>query len=141
MKKNTTSATTIVENQKESKTDAVNLASVKINVSKIDKSNLSKERITTEKNLYLGMEGLSSEEKKKFRGKIRRDLGRFVNQILGKDRSDEERANSIREFLEFYSKNWKVTNFKIDDFSQSKNEIDLKDYRTLLHTVQSALED
>lgn len=140
MKNKNTSATQIIENPIEKK-DSINLDTVKINVSKIDASQLSKERITTQKHLYIGMEELSQEDRKKFRGKIRRDLGRFVNQILGKDRSDTERTKSIQEFLEFYKKNWKITDFRIDNFSQSKDSMDLQDYKNLLSVVSSALED
>lgn len=125
----------------EKKIDAINLDKAKINIKKIDATQLTKERITTEKNLYIGTENMTSDEKKKFRGKIRRDLGRFVNQILGKDRSEDERTKSIQEFLTFYKSHWKITDFKIDNFSQCKDETDLQDYKTLLSVVKSALED
>jgi hypothetical protein len=119
--------------------DAVNLENIKIDVSKIDANVLSKEKITTEKHLYIGMENKSSEEKKKHRGKIRRDLDRFVNQILGKDRSAEERAASILSFLDFYKSNWKITDFKIDNFSQIKEKEKIQDYKDLLDAVKQSM--
>lgn len=119
--------------------DIINADAIKINLSGINPDLLSKSRITTEKHIYIGIDHLSQEDRKKFRGKIRRDLGRYVNQILGKDRKDEERIASIQSFLEFYKKNWKIMDFKIDNFSQSKNEMDIQDYKDLLHVVQSSL--
>ena len=130
------------ENQKTDvqKKDVVNVEKIKINLSKGSKDLLTKESVFSRKELYKGMEGKNSEEKKKFRGSIRRELKRFVNSILGKDRSEKERENSIVEFLDFYKKNWKIQDFKIENFSQSKDESDLRDYKNLLKYIQSTLE-
>lgn len=125
-----------------SKLDSVNLENVKINVSKGNKELTNKEGIkTSNKDLYsIDRSSMSSEDQKKFRQKIRRDLQRFVKDILGKDRSDESRTKSISEFLIFYKSNWKIQDFRIENFSQSKNETDLKDYKDLLTFVSSTLE-
>lgn len=129
-----------VKKEKASKTDAINFEKVKINLSKGDKSLLSKTSVFSKKSIYVGLEKLNSEEKKKFRGFIRRELRRFVNQILGKDRSESERIDSIKKFLSFYKKHWQIQDFKIENFSQSKDEIDLKDYKDLLTYVKRTLE-
>jgi hypothetical protein len=126
--------------KKERSTDAINLDKVKIDLSKGKKDLLSKERsLASKKELYKGTEGIGEEEKKKFRGRIRRMLHRFVNEILGKDRRPEEREKSVKAFLKFYKENWKVQDFKIENFTQSKNEVDVKDYKNLLLYVQSIL--
>lgn len=125
---------------KESKTDSINFDKVKIDISKGKKELLSKERsVSSKKNLYHGIEGLGEEDQKKFRGKIRRELHKFVNSILGKDRSASEREQSVKAFLKFYKTNWKLQDFKIENFTQSKNPTDLKDYSDLLKYVQSIL--
>src|SRR5690349_8499402 len=141
MKNQNTSEKQIKESKNE-KLDSVNLESVKINVSKGNKELTNKEGIkTSNKDIYsIDRKSMSSEDQKKFRQKIRRDSQRFVKDILGKDRSDESRTKSISEFLEFYKKNWKIQDFRIENFSQSKNETDLKDYTDLLNYVKSTLE-
>lgn len=126
--------------KKESATDSINLDKVKIDFTKENKSLLSKERkMSSKKDLYKGTEGLGEEEKKKFRGKIRRQLHSFVNAILGKDRSKEEKEKSVKAFLKFYKENWKVQNFELSSFSMSQNPTDQKDYSDLLKYVQSIL--
>lgn len=125
----------------ESKKDSVNLASAKINLKNSKKELATKQKDqSSRKDLYVGVSLLSSEEQKKFRGKIRRDLHRYVNNILALDRSDEEKEKYILEFLEFYKKNWKIQDFKIENFSMSQNPIDRKDYSDLLEFVKSTLE-
>ena len=126
--------------KKSTSTDSINIDKIKIDVSKGKKDLLTKEKsISGKKDLYKGTEGLNSEEKKKHRGKIRRELHRYVNAILGKDRSNEERTQSVKKFLSFYKSNWKVQDFKIENFTHSQNDADLKDYKALLSFVQSVL--
>lgn len=129
-----------MKNQKNS-IDQINLENVKINLSKGDSKLITKESVSSRKDLYLGLSEKSSEEQKKFRGFLRRELRRYVNQILGKDRSDAERLDSIQKFLSFYKKHWRITDFKIENFSQSKNEIDLKDYLELLTYVRQIISE
>jgi len=121
--------------------DQVNLSNVKVNLSKGNKKLLTKESVSSRKEIYLGSDQKTNEEKKKFRGWIRRELKRFVNQILGKDRTDSERIDSIEKFISFYKKHWKITDFKLENFSQCKNDMDLKDYRELLDYVKETLEE
>ena len=120
--------------------DSVNLENVKVNISKGKKELISKElnSISVKRSIYLIPSELKGEEKK-FRGKIRRELKRFVSSILGKDRNEEERTKGISEFLKFYKNNWKIQNFKIEDFTNSTNESDKKDYLDLLNYVKSTL--
>lgn len=117
----------------------INLNSVKINLSKGKKILLDKVSVSSKREIYKGTDQMNQEEKKKFRGKIRRNLRSFTNSILGKDRSEKERTESVKNFLSFYKENWKIQNFKIEDFSQSKDEMDLKDYKNLLIYVASVL--
>jgi CRISPR/Cas system-associated endonuclease/helicase Cas3 len=92
------------------------------------------------KSVYKGIDNLSSKDQKIKRGKIRRTLDRYVSIILGKDKSDAERIQGIENFLEFYKENWKITDFKLENFSNKKNEQDLKDYKNLLDVVRRSLE-
>lgn len=126
--------------KKEKSTDSINIDKIKVDVSKGKKDLLTKERSASgKKDLYKGTSELSSEEKKKHRGKIRRELHKFCNNILGKDRSAEERTKNVKDFLKFYKDNWKVQDFKIENFSHSQNPTDQKDYKALLQYVQSVL--
>lgn len=143
MKNKNITPTTETPSQKETKsqnTDQVNLSQVKVKLGK-NKDLITKEgRSTSSKEIYRNTETLSIEEKKKFRGKIRRNLKNFVNTILGKDRSDSERETGIKEFVEFYKKNWKLNDFKVENFTLTQNETDRKDYANLLKFVKDSLE-
>lgn len=130
-----------IEKSEKIQKDSINLESAKINLSKGKKELCDKESKThSRKDLYNGINNLSSDDQKKFRQKIRNQLKRFVSAILGKDRNDSEKEKSIQDFLSFYKENWRINDFKIENFSQSKNPIDLKDYSTLLEYVKSTLE-
>lgn len=127
------------EKKVKSEKTEINLNSVKINLSKGKNSLLDKVSVSSKREIYKGTETMNQEEKKKFRGTIRRKLRSFTNQILGKDRSEKERTESVKNFLSFYKENWKIQDFKIENFSQSKDEIDLKDYKNLLIYISSVL--
>jgi hypothetical protein len=124
---------------KEGQIDNINLENIKIDLKKGNPELLSKTESDSQKNLYLGMDGKSQEERKKRRGWIRRERNRFINQILGKDRTDDERTDSIQKFMTFYKENWKVTDFKIETFTQSKDEAELKDCKELLDYLKQVL--
>ena len=138
--KNSGNKTAKTEIKKEN-LDSVNLENVKVNVAKGKKELISKElnSISVKRSIYSIPDEMKGDEKK-FRGKIRRELKRFVASILGKDRNEDERKKSISEFLKFYKKNWKIQNFKIEDFTNSTNESDKKDYLDLLNYVKSTME-
>lgn len=120
--------------------DNINLEKIKINLEKGDKKLLSKEgKMPNQKNLYKLPDGLGIEEQKKFRSKIRRKIASFCNDILGKDRKDEERKESVKKFMTFYKENWKIQDFKIENFSQSKDEDQRKDIIDLLKYTQGVI--
>lgn len=123
------------------KKDSLNIENLKINLKKGKSNLLNKEESSNQrKSLYKGMDQMGSEDQKKFRSKIRRELRRYINSILGKDRSDEERIKSIKSFMRFYKDNWKIQDFKIENFSHSKNESDRKDIINLLDYLKSIME-
>lgn len=133
------------KNQKSQKSqkenvDQINIENIKINVKNGDSALLTKTESDSHKNLYLGMEGKTQEERKKRRGWIRRERNRFINQILGKDRTEDERTDSIQKFLAFYKENWRVTDFKIESFCQTKDDAELADCKALLEYVKKTLE-
>jgi hypothetical protein len=76
---------------------------------------------------------------KRERQKIRNKLDRFVSDILGKDRKDEERIESLKSFLEFYRKCWKIVDFKIENFSHSRSDEKKKDYQIILEMLKNSL--
>lgn len=120
-------------------TNEINLSSVKVNLSKGQKSLITKEKILSKREIYKGTDLMNQEEKKKFRGQIRRELQRFSNSILGKDRSNVEREKSVKDFLKFYRDNWKIQDFKMENFSQVKDPMTVKDLTDLLKYIQSVL--
>lgn len=140
--KNSKNATGVQGTEVKKNADSVNISSIKKGIAKgKDKNpNLTKTAVQASKSLYKGTDGLSGEEQKKFRSKIRRGLHSFVNQILGLDRPAAERKESIASFMKFYKLNWKIQDFKIESFSQSKDEQDLKDYKTLLAEVRKSMD-
>jgi hypothetical protein len=115
--------------------DEINLSNVKFDFSK-DGKNLSS---VSNKSLYKGTEKMTLEEKRKFRRDLRKTLSQFVSQILGRNRSNEERKEGIKKFLVFYRENWIVTDFRIETFSEKRNEADLKDFKNLLSVVSQSL--
>jgi hypothetical protein len=130
-----------IEKKESKKIDSLNLENVKVNVSKgLSELTTKESKTLSQKDLYLLSSDLSSEERKQFRQKIRRDVQRFISDILGKDRKESERTDAIQKFLSFYSKNWRITDFKLENFTQIKNESDLKEIKNLLDYVKSTLE-
>lgn len=126
-------------NAKKNAEKEINLENLKFDLSKGRKDLLNKESQSNSREIYKGMDNLNSDDKKKKRSKIRRDLKNFRNDILGKDRSDKERENAIKSFMQFYKENWKIQDFKIENFSNAKNEIDLQDNIQLLDYLKSVL--
>ena len=98
----------------------------KINLSKGKKDLLNKENKSVNRNVYLNEELSSSE-----RGTLRRKRDKFINDILGKDRTDKERESAIQSFFTFYIENWKITDLKIESFTNSQ-----KDKRSYKNCVQ-----
>jgi len=130
---------------KSSNLDSSNLSAAKINLKKGKISEIMEKEgkegtAYANKHLYIGLEKMGIDDQKKHRGMIRRNLRRYVSIILGKDKSELEKVNAILEFIPFYKKNWKITDFKIENFSSSKNESDLKDYKNLLFVVRESME-
>lgn len=123
--------------------DKKNLSNIKFDLGKGNKDLCNKEiKNSFNKGIYKSelMQELSSDDKKKFRGKIRRDLKRYISSILGKDRSNFERISSIYDFISFYKKYWRIQDLKIENFSNSNNKIDRKDYEDLLNYISSLMQ-
>lgn len=133
---------TKTEKKEIKKSDSINLESAKINLqnSKKELANKESKNGQSKKEIYIGLKELSTDEQKKFRQRLRSKLKRFVSEILGKDRTDAERTKGIQDFLIFYKENWKIQDFRIENFSGTKNNSDLKDYSNLLEFVKSTLE-
>lgn len=128
---------------KNNEIDKKNLSNIKFDLGKGNNDLCNKEiKNSFNKGIYKSelMQELSSDEKKKFRGKIRRDLKRYISSILGKDRNNFERISSIYDFISFYQKYWRIQDLKIENFSNSNNKIDRKDYEDLLNYISSLMQ-
>lgn len=119
--------------KKEEKTDDANLS--KIKDAKKDKGGKDQ----TRSSIYRGMDALSMKDQKKERSKIRRKLDAFINAILGLDRSKEDKEKSLKEFNAFYKGNWKIQDYKIDNFSNRSDEDQRKDYQKVLDLAKKSL--
>lgn len=78
-------------------------------------------------------------QNKSERRKIRTKLNRFVNNVLGKDRSEKEIETNINEFISFYKEIWSINDFKIDNFTNTKDKDKLKDYSLFLDIIKAYL--
>jgi len=113
---------------------------------KLDSANLSKikeeSKGSEEKkgNLYIGFSSLSSNDQKKERSKLRRKLENFRKEILGKDRKKEEKEEGLKSFIQFYKKNWKIQDFKFENFSHQKDEDFKSDWIEILSNAKKSLE-
>jgi hypothetical protein len=112
---------------------------IKIDVSKIVVSDLKETSTTNKKSIYKGLEKMTSDEKKKFRSKIRRELRNYINDVLGKDRSNAEKVVAIENFLNFYKQYWIIQDFKIENFSEKKNPNDIAEIKKFLKNIRLAL--
>jgi hypothetical protein len=123
-----------MENSKNVKSGKVN-----INLSKIqnDLKESKKERSVSSNDLYVYPKGISlDEDKKKFRTKLRRRIHKFYTDIcIYQDNLESD----ILEFMEFYKANYKIQDFKIENFSNSRNADNLKAYSKLLDIVKKAI--
>ncbi len=80
----------------------------------------------------------SISDQKKSRGKIRSRLSGFMKDILGKDRSDQERRGSIKGFKKFYKENFSLNDFSIESLlSSRKNGDQIQDYKDMLIMIKS----
>lgn len=91
-------------------------------------------------NLYKNFSHLSAKDQKKERGKLRRKLESFRNSILGKDRKEEERKESIKEFIAFYKMHWIIQDFKFESFSHQRDADFKKDWESILSLCKKELE-
>lgn len=110
---------------------------------KLDNANLAKIKSDAgEKkgNLYIGFSALSALDQKKERSKLRRKLESFRNEILGKDRSKEEKEKGMQDFIAFYKKNWKIQDFRFENFSHQKDADFKSDWESILSLCKKKLE-
>lgn len=118
-----------------------NADAIKFDLSKGDKSLLNKEsKKKSSSSLYKEeiFKGMDSDQRKNKRNKLRNQLKNFRNDILGKDRKEDERIESIKSFMEFYKENWILQDLKIESFSNAKN--DREDNIQLLNYLKSIMQ-
>lgn len=120
--------------KKEEKTDNANLSKIK----KGSKEKGENKKINRS-SLYKGVDHLSMKDQKNKRSKLRNRLDAFCKSILGLDRSKDEKENAIKEFNQFYKENWKINDYKIDNFSNRSDESQRKDYQLILDLAKKGL--
>lgn len=117
----------------------INLDQIKIENIKNDIRNETK---STNQSIYKFPSNLDSEDKKQIRTKIRRKLKKYFYWHIvqsGSTKEPTELKKYILEFLQYYQDNWNVVDFKIENFSNSRNEKELKNHTELLNVVKKAI--
>lgn len=85
-------------------------------------------------------DSLSTDEQKRHRNLMRNKLKGFVNNIIGKDRSEKEKQIFIIEFLKFYKKEYRINNFEISSLrNKISNQRDKEDLQLMLDNVKNFL--
>lgn len=115
--------------KKDQKRDNANLSKIKSDASGDKKGNL-----------YIGFSNLSALDQKKERSKLRRKLEFFRKEILGKDRSKEEKEKGLNDFLAFYKMHWKIQDFRFENFSHQSDSDFKSDFELILSMGKKRLE-
>lgn len=131
----------------------INNASSK-NASPSKKSNPSKKRISNaSKNIQKKIEdkksypsiykikkedwdAMNDKEKKSFRSKMRRNLQSFMRDILGRDRSNEEIAGSIKKFNAYFKRNYIAKELDASAIYAGNDASKRKDYQKMIARIK-----
>lgn len=81
-------------------------------------------------------DAMGDRERKSFRRKMRSNLQRFSNQILGKDRSDEERLNACKEFKKYFKENYLASKLDASAIYQGSNDSKRKEYQDMIEIIE-----
>jgi len=122
-----------IKKDKKKNSDDANLSKIKEGKGK------DQEKKINRSSLYKGIDHLSMKDQKNKRSKLRNKLDGFCKSILGLDRSKEEKDKSIKEFNQFYKENWKINDYKIDNFSNRSDEMQRKEYQLILDLARKEL--
>ncbi len=117
--------------------------SIEIKKGKLDSANLKNLSGKDQRgNLYnhSALQELKGKSDKEKRGFLRRKLESFRSNILGIDRKKEEREKSLKEFISFYKKFWRIQDFKFESFSNQKDSDFQRDYEKILKDAKIHLE-
>lgn len=82
-------------------------------------------------------DAMGDRDRKKFRRNMRSQLKRFSNAILGKDRSDIERRESIKEFKSFFKENYIADKLDASAIYSGSNEIQRKEYADMIFIIEN----
>jgi hypothetical protein len=72
---------------------------------------------------------------KKYRSILRSKLDKFKNNILGKDRSNEERISNCKEFREFFKENYIASALHLSSIYQGSEKIKLEEYSSMIKII------
>ena len=115
----------------DSKNEKIDSANLQIIGSEMIKGNLYNHNI---------LKGLGKKDMKSCRRYLRDSIDRYIKSILGKDRKEEERSESLKSFIAFYKKYWKIQDFKFENFSNQKDPDFKKDIESIFALCKEGLE-
>lgn len=117
-------------------------SSKKENLDSANLANIAKDASNQRGNLYnhSALQELKGKSDKEKRGFLRRKLESFRSNILGLDRKEDERNQSLSEFIQFYKRFWRIQDFKFESFSNQKDEDFKRDFSKILSLASKGLE-
>lgn len=79
---------------------------------------------------------MEDKERKSFRSKKRRELQNFINAILGRDRNDDERLLSIKEFKKYFKENYISSSLDSSALYSGNDENKRKDINNMIIIIK-----
>lgn len=84
-------------------------------------------------------DAMKDKDRKSFRRKMRSKLQRFSNNILAKDRSDEERINASKEFMQFFEENYIASDLNASAIYSGSDSLKRKEYEDMIFIIKSII--
>lgn len=81
-------------------------------------------------------DAMDDKDRKKFRRGMRNKLNHFKNDLLGKDRSMQDRKNAKKDFIKFFKDNYISSKLESSSIYQGNNEIIRKDYDDMIKMIE-----
>jgi hypothetical protein len=82
-------------------------------------------------------DAMNDRDRKKFRRDMRSKLQRFSNNILGKDRSDKDRRDAIKEFKSFFKENYISSKLDASSIYQGSNGSKRKEIEDMIFIIEN----
>lgn len=84
-----------------------------------------------------GWENFTDKQKKTYRRKMRTQLRKFMQDILGKDRSNDERKKSVKEFQKFFKDNYISSTLDASAIYSGNDAGKRKDYEDMIAVINA----